>query len=82
MSYLSTLIPDMSPSLTALSNILLKASITMTNNKGENGSPCIIPLELSKKVHGVPLMKMENLTVEMQKKTLLYFSRKPQRSNK
>ena len=70
-----TLITDMSPSLTALSNILLKAFITMTNNKRDKGSPCLIPLELSKKSHGVPLMRMENLTIEMQKKThLLHFS--------
>ena len=63
-----TLILDMSPSLTALSNILLKAFITITNYKGDNGSPYLIPLELSKKPRGVPLMRMENLTVEMQKK--------------
>jgi len=65
----------MSPTLVALSNILLKAFITMTNNKGDNGSPCLISLELSKKSHGVPLMRMENLIVEMQKKTHLYLSK-------
>ena len=63
-----TLTLDTRPSLTVLSSILLKASITMTNNKGDNGSPYLIPLVLSKKPQGVPLIRMKNLTVEMQKK--------------
>jgi len=77
-----TLIPDMSPSLIALSNILLKASITMTNNKEDNGSSYLLPIDLSKNPHEIPLMRMESLIVEMQKKThFLHFSGKPQQSN-
>ena len=60
-----TLIPDMSPSFTALSNSLLKASITMTNNKEDNGSSYLIPIDLSKNPQEILLIRMESLTVEM-----------------
>jgi hypothetical protein len=46
--------------------ILLKASITITNRKGERGSPCLTPLELLKKPDGEPLIKTEKEAEEIQ----------------
>jgi hypothetical protein len=40
------------PSLTAVEIILTKASITMTNNKGDRGSLCLNSRELLKKKTG------------------------------
>ena len=37
------------------------------NNKGDNGSPCLRPLELEKKPDASPLTKIEKRTVEIQK---------------
>ena len=51
--------PNMRPSLTTLSNILPTVSMTIMNNEGDNESPCLNPLELPKKSHGEPLIKME-----------------------
>jgi hypothetical protein len=45
--------------------ILLKASITKTNNNGERGSPCPNPLELLKKSFGEPLTRMEKCADEI-----------------
>ena len=55
------------PSWTALSSILPRASITNTNSKGDNGSPCLNPLELSKNPQGEPFIKTEKRTVDIQK---------------
>ena len=67
-SKLPTLNPDMHPSWTALSNILPRASVTKTNNNGDNGSPCLKPLVLPKNPQGEPLIKMEKRIVDRQKK--------------
>jgi len=55
--------PERSPLSTVADNILLKASITTTNNKGDKGSPCRSPRELLKYLKGDPLMIMEKWTV-------------------
>jgi len=46
--------------------ILLDASITITNNKGNNESASLHPCELIKKPDEKPLTRMENRTVAMQ----------------
>jgi hypothetical protein len=47
-------------------NILLKASMTITNRKEDKGSPCLTPRELLKKSDGVPLTKTEKRIDKMQ----------------
>jgi hypothetical protein len=47
-------------------NILLRASITMINKRGDRGSPCLSPRELLKKPDGVPLTKIEKRAEEIQ----------------
>ena len=81
-SNLPTLKPNMRPSKTTLSNILPRASITKTNNNGDNRSPCLKPLELPKKPQGEPLIKMEKRTVNRQKRIhCLHLVEKPLLSN-
>ena len=68
------------PVKAATSNIQLNASITISNNNGDNGSLCRSPLELPKKSDGLSLIRMENFTVEMQYLIhFLHFSEKQQR---
>ena len=68
------------PAVAATSNILLNGSITTSNISEDKGSPCRISLELPKKSEGLPLIKMENLTVEMQHTIhFLHFSENVQR---
>ena len=55
------------PSL-ALSNILLRASITITNKGGAKWSPCLNPHELWKKPLGLPFTSTEKRIVEIQEK--------------
>ena len=77
-----TLNLDKRPSRTALSNILLMASITNTNNKGDRGSPCRNPLELPKNPWGEPLIRIEKRTVDKQKEIhRLHLTENPQRSS-
>ena len=71
-SKLPTRKPDRRPSWTTLSNILPRAYMTKTNSKGDNGSPCLNPLELSKNPHGEPLIKIEKWTVDRQKKMKIH----------
>lgn len=74
--------PNLEPSLTTLSNILPTVSMTITNNKGDNKSPCLNPLELPKISQGELLIKMEKQAVDKQKKIhYLHFSVKPHYSN-
>ena len=49
----------MKPPSVALSNNLLKASMTRRNNKGDRGSPCLNPRELLKNPVGLPLTSTE-----------------------
>jgi len=53
------------PSTTLITN-LLRVSMTRMNNKGNKGSPCLIPLELGKKPDASALIKIEKREVEMQ----------------
>jgi len=46
--------------------IIFGASITTTNNNGDNGSLYLNPHKLLKKPEEEPLMRMESQTVEMQ----------------
>ena len=62
---------------TALDINQLNASITITNSKGERGSPWRMPLELSKNPLGQTLIKIEKRT-KIQKEThFLHLSEKP-----
>ena len=68
---------------TTLSNILPRASMTKTNNKGDKWSACLNPLKLSKKPHGEPLIRIEKQTIDRRKKIhLLHLLEKPLRSSK
>jgi hypothetical protein len=58
--------PETSPPPTTWSIILLEASMIITTSKGDKGSPWRRPLELSKKPHELPLMRIEKRAVEMQ----------------
>jgi hypothetical protein len=58
--------PERRPMSMVIENILLKASMTTTNRRGDRGSPCLSPLELLKKLDGEPLTKTEKRTEEMQ----------------
>ena len=81
-SKLLTLKPNMRLLRTALSNILPRASITKTNNNGDNESPCLKPLVLPKKPQGEPLIKMEKWTVDRQKRIhCLHLAENPLLSN-
>ena len=72
----------MQPSWTTLSNILPRASMSKTNGKGDKRSPCLNPLELSKKPKREPLIKIEKRTVDRQKKIhYLHLSENPLRSS-
>ena len=75
-----TVNPKIWPARTAPSNSQLKASITITNKSRDNGPPWRNPLQLPKKSLGLPLIKMENFTVEMQNKIyFLHCSKNPHR---
>jgi hypothetical protein len=58
--------PERQPLSTVTENILLKASITTTNRRGDRGSPCLSPLEQLKKLDEEPLTKSKKHTKEMQ----------------
>jgi hypothetical protein len=58
--------PERRPLSTVTENILLKASMTTTNKRGDRGSPYLSPLELLKKPDGEPLTKIEKRTEEIQ----------------
>ena len=67
----------------SLHDIRLKASMTTSKSNGDRASPYLISLVLPKKSEGIPLIKMENLTVEMQHiMHFLHISKNPQRYNK
>lgn len=51
---------DKSPLSTEVDNILLKASMTITNNKGDKQSLCPRPRELLKNSEEEPLTKLRN----------------------
>ena len=68
----SALKPLSKPAPSILFAILLNTSIITKNNKGDNGSPCLNPLELPKKSAGDPLTKIENCTVEIQVRIQLH----------
>lgn len=57
--------PAIKPFLTTTEIILLKASIIITKRNGDRGSLCLSPREPLKKLFGLPLIKIENLAVEM-----------------
>ena len=80
------LVPTVKPKMwlarTTPSNKRRKASITITNRSGEKGSPWHNLLELLKKSLREPLIKIENLTMEIQNRIhFLHFSENPQRCN-
>jgi len=58
--------PDKKPPFIVVEITFLNASITMTNNKGNKGSPCLKPQELLKKSVGVSLTKIEKRTKKIQ----------------
>jgi hypothetical protein len=58
--------PYNKPLPTATELILLNASITRTNNKGESGSSCLRPQEMLKNPLDEPFSKTECHTEEMQ----------------
>src|SRR5438270_10873147 len=45
----------------AVSNLMLRHSITKTNKYGERGSPCLMPLDELKDVEGMPLIDTEKV---------------------
>jgi hypothetical protein len=51
--------PIISPVVFVLFMLLLRPSIIRMNKKGENGSPCLIPLMGQKGLFGAPLISSE-----------------------
>jgi hypothetical protein len=53
------LMPAISPTAVALFMLLLIPSIIIMNRKGDNRSPCMMPLEGHKGLAGAPLINIE-----------------------
>ena len=61
---------------------LPKASTIIMNREGDRVSPCLMPLDISKKPSGKPLIRMEILGMDINLKIrLIYCQANPNASN-
>jgi hypothetical protein len=58
--------PERTPPVSMANSILLKTSMTMTNNNGDKGSPCFKLQELLNDLDGLPFTKTEMGTKKIQ----------------